>query len=183
MFYWLLALLGYTATTSAGKPYKDYGVQFGPNLPPKNTSRKWANEDNYNDFVNAAAFAYNIPVAIIKGIIATESGFNPNAKAKTTSATGLMQMTVAAAKDMGFAHSSMTDPKTAIMAGTKYLAWNKNSFKFTLNEAIQAYYAGAGVILDYKRSKISTPRYEESKTYLNRVLTHAQYFAAKVAIA
>lgn len=191
MFGWLLALLGFAPapvkqTTTATKNFVDYGVQFGPYLPAQSAPAatvKWKNENLYDNFVNEAAMLYNIPTFTIKGIIATESGFNPLAKATTTSATGLMQLVKGTAGDMGYAHSLMTDPRSNIMAGTKYLRWLMNTYKLTLNEAIQSYYAGAGYILDWKRKKISSARYEESKKYLAKVQANSNYFYSKAAIA
>lgn len=188
MISWLLALFGFApmpakSATPPTKNFVDYGMQFGPNLPPVTASVKWKNENLYDNFVNEAAMLYNIPTYTIKGIIATESGFNPVAKATTTSATGLMQLTKAAASDMGYAHSTMTDPRSNIMAGVKYLRWLMNSYKLTLNEAIQSYYAGAGFILDWKRKKLSSARYEESKKYLAKVQANSNYFYSKGLMA
>jgi soluble lytic murein transglycosylase-like protein len=61
-------------------------------------------------------------------LIYKESRFNPLAKASTSTATGLMQMTKTAlgevnrVKKTAFKHSDMTDPATNVQAGTTYLA-------------------------------------------------------------
>ena len=59
--------------------------------------------------------------SLVVAIAWKESGFNPTAKAATSSATGLMQMTKGAAKDSGYDFSKMTDPATNIAAGSTYL--------------------------------------------------------------
>jgi soluble lytic murein transglycosylase-like protein len=64
----------------------------------------------------------------IVSLIYKESRFDPNAKASTSTATGLMQMTKTALGEVNrvnksaFKHSDMTDPATNIKAGTSYLA-------------------------------------------------------------
>jgi soluble lytic murein transglycosylase-like protein len=61
-------------------------------------------------------------------LIYKESRFDPKAKASTSTATGLMQMTKTAlgevnrVKKTAFKHADMTDAATNIQAGTSYLA-------------------------------------------------------------
>jgi Transglycosylase SLT domain len=60
-------------------------------------------------------------------LIYKESRFDPNAKASTSTATGLMQMTKTALGEVNrvdksnFSHADMIEPATNVRAGTSYL--------------------------------------------------------------
>jgi soluble lytic murein transglycosylase-like protein len=90
---------------------------------------------------------YGINAKVLKSIAIQESSLNPNAKALTSSALGLMQITKAAAQDIGENYDDQRNPETAIRSGAKYLRLQMDAHSFTLNQAIQAYYAGAGTII------------------------------------
>jgi len=60
---------------------------------------------------------------LVVAVIWKESGFDPNIKSSSSSATGLMQMTRAAASQVGFSHSQMTDPAKNVQAGTSYMKY------------------------------------------------------------
>jgi hypothetical protein len=78
-------------------------------------------------------------------LIWKESGFDPNDKNKSSSATGLMQMTKGAVtqvnksspKGVHFTHAQMKDPAKNVECGTRYLQiridWAKGSTKDGLN--------------------------------------------------
>lgn len=164
MFKWLLGLFGASAVTAKSAPVVVRAVT------------KFKNENAYNDIIQDASRAYNIPVSVIKSIIAVESGFNPNAKATTTSASGLMQVTAAAAQQVGVNHKNIFDPRTNIFAGTKYLRWLIDAYGFSLNEGIQAYYAGGGSVNNYKKRGIQNQFYPYSVTYLGKVSAYKSGF-------
>ena len=77
---------------------------------------------------NAAAF-FQVPTAIIEAVIMVESGGDPRAKAKTSSASGLMQTIKATFSEArrALAEQGVTipdnpfDPYASIMAGSWYL--------------------------------------------------------------
>jgi soluble lytic murein transglycosylase-like protein len=73
-----------------------------------------------------------------------ESSFDPNAKAKTSSATGLMMMTKAAAKDVGADHSKMKDPIANMRAGTEYLKLRIRWVGGDLSKGLDGYGTGPG---------------------------------------
>ncbi len=85
--------------------------------------------DDYETFIATAAFTFNVPEVIIKSVIMAESGGNPVAKAKTSSAKGLMQTINAtfrmARNDLKkrkiIIPCDPFDPRASIMAGTWYL--------------------------------------------------------------
>lgn len=90
---------------------------------------------------------YGINAKVLKSIAIQESSLNPSARAITSSAYGLMQMTKAAASDISEDWNRQNDPETSIRSGAKYLRLQMDSHSFTLEKAIQAYYAGAGTII------------------------------------
>jgi hypothetical protein len=73
----------------------------------------------YDDTIEAAAKKFNIDPALIRGIIATESSGNPNAKSGV-GATGLMQIMPSNYKALGI--TDPTDPTQNIMGGAKLLS-------------------------------------------------------------
>lgn len=88
---------------------------------------------------------------LVIAVIWKESGFDPEVKNATSSATGLMQMTKGAVSDVNantpkgvhFEHSDMSDAAKNIQAGTYYL---KSLVKRwgSISEALQRYGTGAG---------------------------------------
>ncbi|ARU23740.1 hypothetical protein RSSE_c3359 [Ralstonia solanacearum] len=74
---------------------------------------------DYSDIIQAAAKRYNVDPALIRGVIATESGGDPKIKSNV-GATGLMQIMPSNYKALGI--SDATDPQQNIFGGTKLLS-------------------------------------------------------------
>ncbi len=83
----------------------------------------------WHKYIQRAARLFQVPVAIIEAVIMVESGGNPQAKAKTSSASGLMQTIKAtfaegrrslAAKGIVCVDDPF-DPQASILVGTWYL--------------------------------------------------------------
>ena len=73
-----------------------------------------------------------------------ESGFNPIAKAKSTSASGVMQMTKAAFKDVGMDWERRFEPEYNIKAAAKYYKLiSKRVGSNDPKKVVGGYYAGA----------------------------------------
>ena len=89
------------------------------------------NDSAYDDIIGPLAASSGVPVALVKGIIAEESGFNPNATNTTGSdgarggAFGLMQVTMTTALGMGFSGSddALRDPTTNLTLGIRFLGY------------------------------------------------------------
>ena len=83
----------------------------------------------YKDNIEKASRRFNIPPEIIGAVIMVESGGNPRAKAKTSTARGLMQTISSTFKEArkklqssGIAMANTpNDPHASIMAGSWYL--------------------------------------------------------------
>ncbi len=122
----------------------------------------------YEPFIQAAAQQYGVRPELIRGVITTESSWNPNARAKTTSASGLMQMTKAACQTVGFDWNSMADPQTAIMAGTAYLAWCIGQMGGDEQAGVQAYFEGVG----NARKGDASPLAQAAQVYSDKVYSN-----------
>lgn len=88
----------------------------------------FADEDTYNDEILAAAVATKIPVSSLKGIMAMESQFDPNAYRDEPDiqdgSRGLMQILYKTAKGVGFDGDpdDLFDPATGALFGAKFFA-------------------------------------------------------------
>lgn len=81
----------------------------------------------YSDLINLAAQKYNFSPKEIADTIQVESGFNPNAQSPT-GPQGLMQLSSAAAEDVGLDPNDRMDPAKNIMAGAAYARKLKDEF-------------------------------------------------------
>lgn len=91
-----------------------------------------------------AGTRYGIRPELIAAIIQKESGGNPTARNPTTTARGLMQVTKAAAADVGADWDGLDDPAANVDAGTAYLALMVG--EFGEYDGVRAYHAGPGTI-------------------------------------
>lgn len=120
-----------------------------------------------------ASSRHGIDYSLLKALIATESGFNTFA-VSPKGAVGLMQLIpptaerygVTAGKD-GTIAKKLTDPKTNIRAGARYLAYLINMFPGRLELALAAYNAGEGAV---QRAGNRIPNYPETQNYVKTVL-------------
>ena len=125
---------------------------------------------------------YNISPTLLKAIATQESGLNPTAKAATTSALGLMQVTRAAAQDVGEKYDMQTDPETSIRTGAKYLRWLIDNFKLSTTDAVRAYYAGMGTVLKANKNGAKSlvgaelSNYQYSGVYLQKIMGYANAY-------
>ena len=115
----------------------------------------------FQKHIHRASIYFNVPEKIIGAVILQESSGNPRAKAKTSSAKGLMQTidaTFSLAKrsvaKYGLYIRNPYNPKDSIIAGTWYLSYvfelakqdfpeynNRNSL-YMWEKALEYYYAG-----------------------------------------
>ncbi|CDS54086.1 Soluble lytic murein transglycosylase precursor [Polaromonas sp. CG9_12] len=120
-----------------------------------------------------ASSRHGIDYSLLKALIATESGFNTFA-VSPKGAVGLMQLIpptaerygVTAGKD-GSIEKKLTDPKTNIRAGARYLAYLIHMFPGRLELALAAYNAGEGAV---QRAGNRIPNYPETQNYVKTVM-------------
>jgi soluble lytic murein transglycosylase-like protein len=79
----------------------------------------------FDELIRKYAALNGIPESWIFGVIQTESSGNPDSFNPNDPSYGLMGLTMATARDMGYTGDSngLFDPETNIRYGSKYLAW------------------------------------------------------------
>lgn len=132
-------------------------------------------------FIKEAAAKFGVPEDLIIAQMIQESALSndksirgKNADGTYTSAVGLMQVTKAAATDAGFNYGSIyNNDKNNIMAGAKYLSMMKQKTGGTWDDAIRAYYMGAGGLSSYRNGdKSQAGRYAESTAYATKIFSN-----------
>lgn len=128
--------------------------------------------------VREAAEDHGLDHALLKAVIATESGFNAQA-VSPKGAIGLMQLMPATAQRFGVKaedttalQQRLTDPRTNLQAGARYLAWLLREFGGQIELALAAYNAGEGAV---QRAGGRVPDYPETQKYVQNVTRLHQY--------
>ncbi len=123
--------------------------------------------------LRAASSEHDIDYELLQALIAAESGFNHTA-VSPKGAIGLMQLMPDTARRYGVdsdrhgpLERKLTDPKTNIRAGTRYLRDLINMFPGQLDLALAAYNAGEGAVM---RAGNQIPNYKETQNYVKNVL-------------
>ena len=114
-----------------------------------------------------------IDYELLKALIATESGFDASA-VSPKGAVGLMQIMPATAERYGVTGDNrtpvgkkLTDPRTNIKTGTRYLRYLLDLFPGRLELALAAYNAGEGAV---QRAGNKVPNYRETQNYVKTVM-------------
>lgn len=121
------------------------------------------NSRKFDDLIRYYGVRYNVDPHLIRAVIRTESGFNPQAVSKR-GAQGLMQLMPGTARELRV--NDPLDPKQNIEGGTRYLSTLLSTFKNDIRLALAAYNAGPNRVKRIKR----VPEIYETKTYVKRVL-------------
>ncbi|MBP7698289.1 MAG: lytic transglycosylase domain-containing protein [candidate division Zixibacteria bacterium] len=124
----------------------------------------------FGRWIDEAAEANRLDSALIRAVIAAESGGNPRA-VSPAGAKGLMQLMDTTAADMGV--KEPFDARENIMSGTKYLRRLIDRFG-DLKLALAAYNAGPGTVERHG----GVPPYAETRAYVEKVLDSARALAA-----
>lgn len=114
--------------------------------------------------VAANASAWGVDPALVKAIIANESGFDANATSRT-GAQGLMQLEPATAASLGV--TDAYDPAQNVWGGTRYMRGLLDRFHGDLRLAVAAYNAGPGAVEKYG----GVPPYAQTQNYVQNVLS------------
>jgi soluble lytic murein transglycosylase-like protein len=113
--------------------------------------------------VEQNASMWQVDPALIKAVIANESGFNANATSKV-GAQGLMQLMPETAASLGVRDAY--DPAQNVAGGARYLRGLLDRFGGDKRLAIAAYNAGPGAVEKYR----DVPPYAETQSYVQNVL-------------
>jgi hypothetical protein len=127
---------------------------------------------DYSDIVYPMALKYNVDWRLVAAVIQAESGFNPEA-VSPVGARGLMQLMPATAADYGLSLESIHDPEANIEAGVRHLKMLDGLFDGDIPLIAAAYNAGQGTVAKFE----GVPPFEETQTYVERVLSYYNSFA------
>lgn len=135
----------------------------------------------YDDLISAAGAKYGVDPALIKGVVQSESFFNPNAQS-SAGAKGLMQLMDGTARGLGVTNSF--DPAQNIDGGTRFLSYLLRKYDGNVSTALAAYNAGPGRVdrlgiandQDVAAHLHKLP--EETQKYINKVLAASQQWTA-----
>lgn len=129
------------------------------------------NPAEYDQIIASCATKYGVNPCLIKAVIHAESGYNPNAVSRK-GASGLMQLMPGTARSLKVSNSF--DPKDNVEGGVKYLRFLLDTFRGDVSLAVAAYNAGLNKVAKYG----GIPPYNETRTYVNRVLSYMQSYQA-----
>jgi len=127
------------------------------------------NVTKYDEHIREASKRFNIPVPLIRAVMAVESNFNPTAVSHA-GAQGLMQLMPETAEEMGV--DDPFDPRKNILGGTRYLRVLANSFEGDLVLTLAGYNAGHRAVSRY----MDIPPFAETQRYVRRVLRLYYHF-------
>lgn len=133
----------------------------------------------YEVFVNQAAKEFALEPALLKAIMAAESGFNP-AAVSPKGAIGLMQIMPDTAERYGVksdkkktVQQKLTDPRTNIRLGAHYLRDLLRLFPLKQDLVIASYNAGENAIKKYNNQ---IPPFPETRNYVQVVAQFYQIY-------
>lgn len=119
-------------------------------------------EDRLDRIVREAAERHNVDPALVKAVITTESGWNPQAVSRK-GAVGLMQLIPQTAQRFGVENSF--DPAENVEGGTSYLRTLLDRYNGDLPKSLAAYNAGERAV-DLSGG---IPDYRETRMYVRKV--------------
>ncbi|MRS99721.1 transglycosylase SLT domain-containing protein [Ralstonia pickettii] len=135
--------------------------------------------------IRQAATKHGIDPALVKAVIAAESGFNPQA-VSPKGAIGLMQVIPDTGARYGVtgdarrtAAQKLADPKTNITTGVRYLSDLLRIFSGNLELVLAAYNAGEGAVQKHGND---IPPYAETQNYVKTVLQFYRYYNPVAAV-
>ena len=138
------------------------------------------NLKKYETLLASVAREYKVDPALMKAMMAAESGFNPQA-VSPKGAVGLMQIMPATAERYGVAGDSKTsiqqklaDPKINVRLAARYLRDLDRLFPNQQALVIASYNAGERAVQRYKNA---IPPYAETRNYVQLVTQFYQFYA------
>jgi hypothetical protein len=137
----------------AGNPLTSTGA---PTCRPDSPS------SDMEQLITQAAGNHGVAPDLIRSVIRTESGFDPQA-VSPAGAQGLMQLMPETAAELGV--TNPFDPEQNIMAGTRYLRQLLDRYNGDLDHALAAYNWGMGNVDRHGLARLP----EETRNYLLRI--------------
>ncbi|MDB5839571.1 MAG: Lytic transglycosylase [Herminiimonas sp.] len=137
------------------------------------------NLKKYEPLLHEAAKEFSLDPALLKAVMAAESGFNPVA-VSPKGAVGLMQLMPATAERYGLQSDKkksvaqkLTDPKINIRLGARYLRDLHRMFPNQPHLVLASYNAGEGAVQKYRNT---IPPYAETQNYVKLVTQFQQLY-------
>lgn len=170
------------ANTALGNKavYGNAASLVNPNKAQTLNSQQRQRLEDVMPIIKEASAKYGVPEDFIIAQMITESslsanksilGKNPNGT--HTSAVGLMQVTKAAATDVGFNYQDIySNDRNNIMAGAAYAARMKKQVGGTWEDAARAYYMGADGLNQYRKTGKGAQRFKESNDYVSKIFSN-----------
>jgi soluble lytic murein transglycosylase-like protein len=119
----------------------------------------------FEHLIAASSAKYGVSPSLIRAVIQAESGYNPQAVSRA-GAGGLMQLMPGTARHLKVA--DRFDPGQNVDGGVRYLKFLLDTFQGDVSLALAAYNAGLSKVARYG----GIPPYEETRTYVSRVLSY-----------
>jgi soluble lytic murein transglycosylase-like protein len=142
------------------------------------------NLKKFEPLLEQAAKEFSLDPALLKAVMAAESGFNP-AAISPKGAIGLMQVMPATAERYGLqadrkksVEQKLSDPKTNIRLGARYLRDLHKLFPAKPDLVIASYNAGEGAVQRYNNT---VPPYPETRNYVQLVTQFYRLYKPSVA--
>jgi len=125
----------------------------------------------YLPYLREAARRYNIPIELLKAVMAVESNLRP-AAVSPVGALGLMQLMPETAQLMRV--TNPFEPRQSILGGARFLRYLANRLDNDLVLTVAAYNAGLRAVLKYD----GIPPFAETRRYVKRVIRLYDAFRA-----
>ena len=154
-------------STYSGKSTESKGVKVA------RTDYDNPEEEEFDKYAVDAAEETGLPFALIKALGARESGFKREAKAKTSSASGYMQIIDSTAEYLGI---DKADPKQNVLGGARYLKEQIDNFG-DVELGLTAYFKGPGAVAKYGKNVPGVEGGAEASEYVQDILKRAEAYA------
>ncbi len=136
-----------------------------PHKGPTNTTADWLRLGAaYSDLIDTAARRAQVQPALLRAVIAIESGFDPQA-VSPKGAQGLMQLRPATARRYGVERPF--DPAQNLRGGARYLSDLLKRYGNDMQLALAAYNAGEDAV---DRNGRNIPPFPETQAYVPAVI-------------
>ncbi len=143
------------------------------------------NLKKFEPLLKVASNDFALDPALLKAVMAAESGFNP-AAVSPKGAIGLMQVMPATAERHGLQgdrnrtiEQKLADPETNIRLGARYLRDLQRRFPNRQELVLASYNAGEGAVQQYRNQ---IPPYPETRSYVQLVTQMLQLYQPKAAV-
>jgi soluble lytic murein transglycosylase len=164
-----LVLLGHEGYGQALYAYTDEnGIRVFTNIAPEDAVRDLVvtgsppSVSSLDDIIEKYARHYRLDPSLIRSIIETESGFNPEA-VSPKGARGLMQLMPETAERLGVENSF--DPEQNIHGGVRHFRSLLDTFNNDLALSLAAYNAGENLVQRLGR----VPKIKETQDYIQSI--------------